>query len=387
MQGSTILFDIAAAFTMTGVHPFLTYGLSLKALSRMGAASPALPVPGGSRPVGSFAVCVCAYNEEAVIALKVENLLALRRATSVPVDIYLYVDAASDRTAALVRPFADRLFLVEATERHGKTAGMNRLAGMATADVLVFSDANVMLAPDALERLRDHFNDPEVGCVCGHLAYANGEETDTAAIGSGYWRAEERLKQLESDTGGVIGADGSLFAIRRCLHRPVPEDIIDDFYLSLAILCDGHRVIRAEDVRAFEGATTDSADEFRRKIRIACQAFNVHRLMRPSLTKLPWLLRYKYVSHKLLRWLALVNVGLGGLCFAAGWAEAQGWIVGAAVFALGLAGLMGLALLGRPREILLALLATTIGVGRSLKGDRFQTWRPPVSRDIRTTQS
>ena len=144
-------------------------------------------------------------------------------------------------------------------------------------------DANVVFAPDAVRRLLRPFADPAVGCVCGHLVYTapdgaaaeGGGGGATAATGSLYWRLEERIKELESRTGSVMGADGSIFAIRRALHRPPPRDIIDDMYVSLSILCDGHRVVRAGDALAYEATVSRPAEEFRRKIRIACQAFIV----------------------------------------------------------------------------------------------------------------
>ncbi len=387
---SYLCFITAALFFAAAAHPFVTYRLSLSFMRYFKLVSRSRPVPGAGRPVSSFAICVCAYNEEAVIADKVANLLACRDAAGLPVEILIYVDAASDRTAEILRPFADRLRLVVATERRGKSAGMNRLVGMCSADVVVFSDANVMMAEDSLRRLRPYFDDPTVGCVCGHLVYTNGGSTPTAAVGSAYWRTEETIKQLESDTGGVIGADGSIFAIRRSLHRPTPEDIIDDFYLSLSILCDGHRVVRAADVLASETSATDSADEFRRKVRIACQAFNVHRLIRKRLAQLPWLLRYKYLSHKLLRWLSLLHAGLAGLFLVIGVTAWRGWqsgLLAALVGGLGLAILLTgrQPLVIRSREVLLALMATTLGVIRSLRGDRFQTWLPPASRTLRAS--
>ena len=378
-----VLLCMSALLLALAIHPFVTYGLTLKIMRHFKVTCPARPIAGGASPVMSFAVCVPAYNEEKVIGAKIENLLALRRATPRPVEILIYVDGASDRTAAIVREYGDQVRLVEASERRGKTAGLNRLAAMAETDILVFSDANVMVEPDALVRLAGHFADAGVGCVCGSLAYVNGEDSATAGMGAEYWRREEGLKQLESDTGGVIGADGSLFAIRRSLHRPVPDDIIDDFFLSLAILCDGHRVVRAGDVRASELATTVSADEFRRKVRIACQAFNVHRLLRPRLAELHWTLRYKYLSHKLLRWWSLVNAALAGVLAIAGVGAGWGWLT--VLPSAALASLAVVVLLSLPptREIVLALFATTLGLARSLKGERFQTWTPPLSRDSR----
>lgn len=388
MSSQAILFGLAFLFFLAAAFPFVLYAPSLRLMRHLGISAPARPVPGDTAEVRRFAVCVCAYNEEPVIRDKLENMLGLRRHTGLPVDLLLYVDAASDGTAAIARDFAPGVRVVEASARHGKSHGMNRLAALAAeagADVLVFTDANVMVAPDALERLRRHFRDPSVGCVCGHLSYVNADASATAAVNGAYWAREEVIKRLEAETGGVIGADGSLFAVRTACHRPVPDDIIDDFYLPLAILCDGHRVTRADDVRAFEHTPTEGGEEFRRKVRIACQAWNVHRLLWPRLRRLHWTLRYKYVAHKLLRWLALGNALIGGLLAVAGvWAGAGAWaaavLVGAAGLLMAAVGLTPHPLAERGREVLRALAATSLGLLRSLRGERFQVWAPPGGR-------
>lgn len=395
MLAISILFSMSILFVFLSVHPFLTYGISLRIIKRLRHLHFTPRKSNGSSP--SFAICVSAYNEEAVIEKKIENLLAIQRATPAVCELLLYIDAASDRTADIARAYRDRIRVVEATERRGKSAGMNRLAEMATAEILVFSDANVMVSTDALVRLIPYFGDPSVGCVCGNLTYVNSELSATASVGSSYWQSEEHLKQHESDTGGVIGADGSIFAMRRELHRPVPEDLIDDFYLSLALLCEGHKVVRAPDFTAIEGSTVESIDEFKRKIRIACQAFNVHRHMARHINKMPLLLLYKYYSHKFLRWFSLINLSIGLLLFVVGmmvWLGLDPAFLTFSLIALGFALIMSadLPLLDHPlmmklREVLFALVATSMGVGRSLKGERFQTWHPPVSRAVRATNS
>ncbi|MGD1876154.1 MAG: glycosyltransferase family 2 protein [Kiloniellaceae bacterium] len=271
-----------------------------------------------------------------------------------------------------------------ATERHGKSHGMNTLVQAAQGDVVVFTDANVMLDPAALPALHRAFADPEVGCVCGHLIYTNAEEGATAATGSLYWRLEERIKALESRSGSTMGADGSIFAVRRGLYHPVPPDIIDDMFVSLSILCDGYRVVRDEAVIAYERTATDSGDEFKRKIRIACQAFNCHRLLRPRLRKLAPLDRFKYASHKGLRWFGIYFLALGAL--AAGlWLVLQGFALAALAGGLAAALLYAAGRAGVPQvlakivEILRAMAATGIGLLKSRRGERFQTWELPAS--------
>ena len=88
----------------------------------------------------------------------------------------------------------------------------------ASAEIIVFTDANVELDGNVLWELAPSFADPEVGCVCGHLIYSNPDESAMSSSGSLYWRIEEGIKQIESDAFSVIGADGSLFAIRRSAH-------------------------------------------------------------------------------------------------------------------------------------------------------------------------
>jgi len=261
---------------------------------------------------------------------------------------------------------------------------MNQLVQLAEASVIVFTDANVIVEPAALGRLRPYFADPAVGCVCGHLQYVNAAQSSTAWVGALYWRLEEWIKQQESDTGSTMGADGSLFAIRRECHRPVPVDLFDDMYLSLSILCDGYRVIRAPDVRAYENTALELRDEYQRKVRVGCQAFNVHRALWSRLRDLDALSIYKYVSHKLLRWLTIFSLGAAVAFALAGIA-----VVGGTLLAALLAGFMALTLwigarlrvpmLAHAFDVLALFTATGVGVWRSLRGERFQIWTPAYS--------
>jgi len=378
-----VLFCIGLLALLLALHPFVTYPLSLLAWRRWhgrGEAAPALRIPPATL---RFAVCTCAYNEASVIEAKLQNLLALRD-DHPDLEILVYVDQSSDATAEICARYADRITLHVAAARTGKTHGMNLLVSRTNADVVVFSDANVMLDPNVLLRLEHHFADARVGCVCGNLVYTNADESTTARSGSLYWRFEEWVKRLETDTGSVMGADGSLFAIRRALHEPPPDHIIDDMYVSFMVLCSGHRVVQAHDVRAYEESVTSMNEEFRRKVRIACQAFNVHRLMWPRLKQLSAVSLYKYVSHKLLRWFTIYLLALSYLAFLFA-ALAAGSFGPAAVIAI---VPLGLWLFGHRWpvqpfaqlfDILSAFAGAGLGVWRSLLGEVYQTWNPAAS--------
>lgn len=379
MNVAALFFVLGAILFALALHPFTTYPLSLLLLRKLSSKR----APANSAASGRYAVCMCVYNEEHVIDAKMKNLLALRERDP-DLEILVYVDAASDRSVEVLQPYADRIYLHVSPHRLGKTHGMNRLVARTKADFVIFTDANVMLDQDVLTNLKRHFADPEVGCVCGQLSYINEQASITAATGSLYWRLEETIKSLEQASGSVMGADGSLFAIRRRLHHAPPDHIIDDMYVSLRILCDGYRIVQARDVKAYEKSATSAADEFRRKARIACQAFNVHNMLWPILKKLGPLTRYKYVSHKLLRWWSIYFLASAGVAIEAGLLVARAWWL-AAVLPLTL--LLGIWLghrwsltpFAQAVDALKSLAGAGLGVWQSLRGERYQTWQPAAS--------
>lgn len=373
---------LIAAFLL--LHPFTTFPLSLALMARLGGHRPLRPDPEGRRgPRPAVDIVFCAYNEAKVLEAKLANCLAVA-ARHPGVRVHVYSDGSGDGTAAILERVAaevgpERLRAVVSTVRTGKSLGMNRLLEGATAPLTVFTDANVMLDVEGFATLYEVFADPDIGCLCGHLIYTNAAESTTAATGSLYWRLEEWIKAQETATGSVIGADGSLFAIRRRLFRPVPADIIDDFFTSLSILCDGHRVVRAEGFRAYERSVAGGGEEFRRKVRIACRAVNCWRLLHPRLARLPWLDRYKFWSHKILRWLGIVWLALA-ILFGLAWFAALGLLpLGLLLLLLAAAGLwlgrrLGFGPAGAIWDLLAAFAATGLGVWRSLQGERFRTW-------------
>jgi cellulose synthase/poly-beta-1,6-N-acetylglucosamine synthase-like glycosyltransferase len=373
---AVICFALAALFLALAAHPFITYPLSLRWFRET------LPTRSIANAPHSFTICMCAYNEEAIIEKKVQNLLALKRRLP-DLQILIYVDAATDRTAEILRPFANEIECHVNASRRGKTFGMNLLVSKARGDVLVFTDANVMLASDCLEALQQDFSDATVGCVCGQLTYMNSDQSITAATGSFYWRLEESVKRLEHRSGSVMGADGSLFAIRRTLHSTPPDHIIDDMYVSFMVLMQGYRIVQSTTARCYEASASSGREEFSRKARIACQAFNVHRLLWPQLRRLDALTIYKYLSHKVLRWLCIYSLGAAALLLMAGLvlSDHRGWAlallsVGSVAILLGLKSVTPFAQL---IDMLLSMSGAGLGVWKSLRGERFQTWTPAAS--------
>jgi cellulose synthase/poly-beta-1,6-N-acetylglucosamine synthase-like glycosyltransferase len=381
MSLELVLLALAAICLGLAQHPFVTYPLSLKLLKKFWPHEPK-PLPARRAPL-DFTICMCAYNEEGVIREKLQNLLALKQREP-GLEILIYVDAASDQTAKRLRAYAPHIQFHVSPARHGKTYGMNLLASRATGDVILFTDANVMLDMEVLDKLRASFEDPEIGCVCGNLIYTNGGESVTASTGSLYWRLEEGIKRLEQETGSVMGADGSLFAVRRSLHKSPPDHIIDDMFVSFWVLIQGYRIVQSKDARAYEESASNATDEFGRKARIACQAFNVHRLIWPHIRKLGFITVYKYVSHKLLRWLCIYFLVASGLLTVAalavaGYTWAAVVLVAAAFIGFILGARYAIKPFSQVVDIVSSMAGAGLGVWKSVRGESFQTWTPVAS--------
>ncbi|MFD1810011.1 glycosyltransferase [Gemmobacter lanyuensis] len=261
-----------------------------------------------------------AFNEARSIQEKLENIARLK-ARHPDLEVLAYDDGSSDGTLAAMQARPELLEVIVGEGRQGKAHGMKKLAARAKGDIVIFTDANVLLDEDAVDRIRFWHGDPDVGGLCGNLRYLGADTSTTASVGGAYWRLEEKIKDMEAQTGSVMGADGSIFAIRRALYPDFPDTVLDDFTVSMNVVFRGFRLIKCNDVIAYERLVASRSDEFSRKVRIAARAFHTHQHLSPQLGRMSLLNRFKYVSHKLLRWfgglfLILALLSFLGFCFA-----------------------------------------------------------------------
>jgi cellulose synthase/poly-beta-1,6-N-acetylglucosamine synthase-like glycosyltransferase len=363
---------------MLVVYPFTIYPLLLGLL-------PEKPVirAGEGEALPSASLLFCAYNEAAALPDKIANLRMLK-ARHPDLEILAFNDGSSDGTGALLGGAADILTVVDGPGRSGKARGMKTLAARAKGDVLIFTDANVQLETEAVARLLSCYADPDVGGVLGSLRYAGEGASASANVGGLYWRLEEALKDRESRTGNVMGADGSIFSIRRELYPDFPDHVLDDLTVSMSVVFAGYRLIKARDVIAWEMMVAERRDEMKRKVRIAARSWHTHLYLRPMLRKMSGLDRFKYGSRKLVRWFGGLWLASGAVAaFVLAWSIAPVVAVALAlacvvVIAAGLAGRKGpfAALI----DILLAYLATLRGITLAMRGRDFTVWAPAKSR-------
>src|SRR5919202_1129046 len=166
--------------------------------------------PAGPRP--RVSLIVAAYREEAIIAAKVADALALRwprEALEVTVAVDGGAEPGADATAARAREAGADVVLE--LPRGGKVRAQDAGVRAASGELLAFSDANARWAPDALEHLAAAFADPAVGYACGRVTFVGDGGTNQEGL---YWRYEMWLRGHEGALASVTAGNGAIYAVR-----------------------------------------------------------------------------------------------------------------------------------------------------------------------------
>jgi len=344
----------------------------------------------------TVSLIVSAFNEEGVIAQKLENSLLLDYPKE-KLEIVVISDGSQDSTDEIVRSFADQDVVLHCQEpRRGKTAGLTQFVPLAQGGIVVFSDANSMYDPDAIRKLVRHFSDPKTGYSVGHQRYVKSSSAVSVAE-SLYWKYETWIKLQESRLSSVVGGDGAIYAIRRELFEPLRDDDISDFTLPLQIVARGYRGVYEPEAICYEETAADFGGEFRRKARIVNRSLRA--VLRVPQTLNPFrvgLFAVQLLIHKVLRWFApffLVGVLLTSLLLAGRGNLIYDFLLASQVVFYSVGLLRFVPFVGRQKPVYIAYYfclvnaAAAVGIFQQVFGKRVATWTPERSlRESAATQ-
>ena len=304
-------------------YTYIGYGILLYIiirLKRLFRGKPQKAVLPADEDLPNMTLMICAYNEEDVVAEKMENTLAL----DYPKDklrIMWVTDGSNDHTNELLKAYPE-VDIVFSPERRGKTSALKHGLRELKTRYVAFTDANTMINGGALREIARLFADPTVGCVSGEKRVAARKAGEMAAEGEGlYWKYESTLKRWDSELYSAMGAAGELYAIDPTLCREVPDEaLLDDFMLSMYVVQGGKRIAYTPDAYAQEYGSANIHEESKRKRRIAAGGLQSIWWLRTMLNPLRQpLVTFQFVSHRVLRWsitpiamviLLLVNIAL-----------------------------------------------------------------------------
>ena len=285
------------------IHAYIVYPFSLRIFTWFKRKQ----ISGKSNSLPSISIIISAYNEEKVIAQRIENIQNLDYDFN-RVELIIGSDCSSDRTNEILEKISRVYSWINVqlfNARRGKASVLNDLVKIAKNEILVFSDANSNFEKDALLKLVSAFNDEKVGGVCGRLVLEEPtDEFDKSNRERLYWEYETQLKKMEGDLGILIAANGGIYAIRKQLFTgfPMDEAITDDLYQTLGVLNQGYSFLYEFDAVAIEEVSKEIITEFRRKVRFAATNFQTLKYFKGLLFQKKIILSYALWSHKVIRW-------------------------------------------------------------------------------------
>lgn len=330
-------------------------------------------------------VLTAAYNEATCIEATVRNKLAQDYPAEL-LDVIVISDGSTDGTDEIVESLGPRVRLFRQSPRAGKTAALNLAVDHAVGEVLVFSDANSIYAPDAIRRLVENFADPEVGYVTGKMVYVTQDGSMVGDGCSAYMKYENWLRVQETMLASVIGVDGGIDAVRKFLFVKMRPDQLPDFVLPLSVVGAGHRVVYEPRALLKEAALNEHGAEYRMRVRVGLRALwamsDLRRLLNPLRSGM---LAFQLISHKLLRYLAFMPL-LGAVAASLFLATESKFYATAAVvqgllYFLALAGWLRQghphsAMLSMPYYFLLLNIASAHSALRFVRGEKQSVWVP-----------
>lgn len=335
-----------------------------------------------------ISISLPAYNEAATIATTIERLLA----TDYPAnrrELIVVSDASTDGTDDIVRRYADRgVRLVRQPTRQGKTAAENAVAAHLAHDIVINTDASVVVDAHAIKPLVQALLDPSVGVASCHDVSVGRAEADVGLGEAGYIGYDMWLRGLETDAGGIVGASGCLYAIRTALHRqPLPDGLSRDFASALIAREHGYRAVSVPEARCYVPRSSSLHSEFRRKRRTVARGMQTlwhkRHLLAPWRTgRFAWMLASRKVGRWSLPLALLVSVIAAATAVPTAW-----W---ARLYVGGAVAITGLAMLAwwwptdrtvprwlsAPGYFFFGNLAVLLAWWQALRGTGNATWEP-----------
>ncbi len=265
-----------------------------------------------------ISVLIAAYNEDEVIESKIESILKGNYPRE-KLEILVGSDASTDGTNEILQKLSGtlqprlRIFLHE--QRMGKPGVVNQLVKESTGEIMVITDANVMLDKTTLMEMIGYFKSSGIGLVDSQMINTSLNKSGISHQEKFYISREVRIKHNESLVWGtMMGPFGGCYAVRKSLYQPVPRNfLVDDFYINMAVLKQGYNCISNMDAKVYEDVSNELQEEFRRKKRISAGNFQNLSMSGSLLFSTKPGVAISFLSHKVIRWIVpfLVMVTLG----------------------------------------------------------------------------
>lgn len=263
-------------------------------------------------------VLIAARNEEEVIGSKIKNTLD-QNYPQHKFKIIVASDNSTDSTAEIVNGFSESsVKLIMMKERSGKLGIIDKIVPTLDSDIVVITDANVMLHPDSIFHIMEKYADPKVGAVSGNQRSVSTKTSKQMVNEETYRNFETKLKRTLAKLGMVIGCYGGIYSFRKKLFRPIGDiPMSDDMVIPLEVMGQKQKVDFAEYGLAYEGTEKSIRKEYNRRKRIIGYNLPVIKRGIKLTAKAGLLPLIIFIVYKVVRWLSpLFFIGIIAAAFS-----------------------------------------------------------------------
>jgi biofilm PGA synthesis N-glycosyltransferase PgaC len=269
---ATILFFLIAGYL---AFLFLGYGVLLQYLTRNKPIARIEQMP-------AVTIVVPAFNEEENIARKIEDLLSLEYPSD-KIEIFVVDNSSTDRTREIASSYPIRVL----TSERGKINAINEGMRNASSGIIVETDADTLLEPDAIKSLVTCFADDMIGAV-GGKAIVEDTRSFYGRSKMGYHKSDWNLRTLEGRLDSVISLDGKLMAFRKSLLPEIPrEAVVDDLEINFRLRSQGYRSVIDDQAIVHEVGPQNlraEINQIRRRVALTIPVLfqYIHMLLNPK---------------------------------------------------------------------------------------------------------
>lgn len=184
------------------------------------------------------AMGIMAYNEERNIGRLLEAVVTQRTSVADLVEIVVVASGCTDGTEEIVRSWAardPRIRLVTQAKREGKASAINVFLSMSQESVLLVCSADLLPAPETVERVVIPFGDPDVAMTTCRPVPLNDPRSFMDFAAHLLWTLHHQINQVDFKAGELI-------AFRKIFVRIPHRTAVDEASVESVIRGQGYEV-------------------------------------------------------------------------------------------------------------------------------------------------
>ncbi len=266
---------------------------------------------------------ICFKNESRFILEKLINCYSIQY----PHIHHTFVnDNSTDNTLDLLKKYAkDEDTIINNKENKGKNQSQICAVNQSESDLLLFTDANVFLDKDSIEKLIQVFENDKIAGTCGDVTITTDMKHQD--LSGKYWKLETIIKRFQSRQGAIIGFDGGFYCVRRGNYNLKRENELSDFETAFLIFEQKKQCVFNPNATATELEKRKIRDSFKARMRASNRVFWSYYRIFKYIHRLPASVLFHFTLHKLIRYLFIITFVMALPLFIIGLVRVSPWLL------------------------------------------------------------